>query len=81
MKVLISMKLKYIPLLFRTKGINLATGFLLLYNEEKGRPVSFAELEKRFQVTSNTLYTILNKQSYKDFTFKIYGRIFCCVDL
>lgn len=41
--------------------------FLLLYNEEKGRPVSFAELERRFQVTSNTLYTILNKQSYKDF--------------
>lgn len=41
--------------------------FLLLYNEEKGRPVSFAELERRFQVTSNTLYTILNGQSYKDF--------------
>lgn len=41
--------------------------FLLLYNEEKGRPVSFAELERRFQVTSNTLYTILNRQSYKDF--------------
>lgn len=41
--------------------------FLLLCNEEKGRPVSFAELERRFQVTSNTLYTILNGQSYKDF--------------
>lgn len=41
--------------------------FLLLYNEEKGRPVSFAELERRFQVISNTLYTILNGQSYKDF--------------
>lgn len=41
--------------------------FLLLYNEEKGRLVSFAELERRFQVTSNTLYTILNGQSYKDF--------------
>lgn len=41
--------------------------FLLLYDEEKGRPVPFTELEKRFQVTSNTLYTILKGQSYKDF--------------
>lgn len=41
--------------------------FLILLNEELNRPKSLSYLEKKFNVTNNTFYTILNGQSYKDF--------------
>ena len=39
----------------------------ILLNEELNRPKSLSYLEKKFNVTNNTFYTILNGQSYKDF--------------
>lgn len=40
---------------------------LILLNEEKGRPVQLANLQYNFGVTSNTIYTILQGQSYQDY--------------
>ena len=61
-------ELKTHQTIIKTKRkLNQEQVFLILLNEELNRPKSLSYLEKKFNVTNNTFYTILNGQSYKDF--------------
>lgn len=48
---------------------------LIFINEEMGRPINLVNLMKQFDITSsNTIYTILRGQSYKDYALS-YSKI------